>query len=641
MPGATLTILSADRSQTAPTDPAAFADPADGEDSLTCPPPRASARERVLRVFAALWRVLRWIWLAAALGLGAALGLALAGITASPPLPSLALNATQTAVAAAPALALLVVSWYAFAANRYLRQRERLHLADNYDLCPVRRLAPCDYVPRYLGPVYMPRRDAASGSDADAATRAAIHAAIHAAASSARRASHAAALGVCVYGATASGKTRLAFEVIRAELPGWTLLRWPRDPATHLHFARLRGRRVVLWLDDIHTWATPTDGALVADLPRRLARAGARCVDVATCPDGQDELRARRHLGSLLARLTPIRLAAVTAPEADQLVAALAKQGVVARRDAFDGTPGSLLLGIREMRTTVFRRLSADARHALHAIKLLRSAHIYTYPETRVVAVAASLLGLDPAAWPAARAELVAAGFIRVHTPATGGMRQLVPTANAYIAAIPPHLNANAELSDDWPWLLACLERSGDVGALTDLGVTFTEESKGFGPLLPYSLRNEKQHGVLCFRAALESCSLRAAPYEWARAQYELGHALSARATVSEGLLRADIWRQALAAYRAALDVFAYPSNPALWALAHHGLAVLFQNRAADALFAGETLIAGAHLREARRHARCALTHYTPAADPIAHREVSALRDAVDDALRQLDSPAA
>lgn len=630
MPGTTLTADLSPATQTTPTDLAALAD---GDDPFTCPPPRTPARERVLRLFAALWRALRWLWLAVALGLCLALGLALAGITVPLSLPPQALSAAQTAATATAALALLIVSWYAFAADRYLRRRERLRLAAEYVLRPVRRLTPCDYVPRYLGSVYLPRRDATTGGDADAATRAAIRAA----ASRARRASLAGTLGICVYGPTAAGKTRLAFEVIRAELPGWTLLRWPRDPATHLNFARLRGRRVVLWLDDIHIWATPTDGALVADLPRRLARVGARCVVVATCPDGQDERRTRRHLGSLLARLAPIRLAAVTAPEADQLVAALAKQGVATRRDTFDGTPGSLLLGIREMRATVFPRLSADARHALHAIKLLRSAHIYTYPEARVVAVATSLLSLDLAAWPEARAELVAAGFIRIHIPATGGIRQLVPTANAYIAAIPPHLSANAELSDDWPWLLVCLERSGDVAALTDLGVTFSEESKGFGPLLPYSLRNEKQHGVLCFRAALESCSLRAAPREWARAQYELGHALSARATVSEGLLRADIWRQALAAYRAALDVFTYPAEPALWALAHRGLAVLFQNRAADALFAGETLTAGAHLREARRHARCALTHYTPATDPIAHRDVAALRDTVEDALRQLD----
>ena len=631
MPSATLTADLPPTTQTTPSDLAALLTGSD--DPLICPP-RTPARERVLRVFAALWRVLRWLWLVTALLLCLVLSLALAGVALPPmPLPPLALSASQ----AATALALLLVSWYSFAADRYLRRRERLHLAAEYVLRPVRRLSPCDYLPRYLSAVYLPRHDAVTRADADAATRAAIRAA----ASSARRASPAGALGICVYGPLASGKTRLAFEVIRAELPNWTLLRWPRDPATQLNFARLRGRSIVLWLDDIHTWATPTDGALMADLPRRLARAGARCVVVATCPDGQDERRARRHLGSLLTHLVPIRLAAVTAPEADQLVAVLAKQGVATRRDAFDGTPGSLLLGIREMRATVFPCLSVDARHALHAIKLLRSAHIYTYPEARVIAVAASLLGLDLAAWPAARAELVAAGFIRVHTPATGGIRQLTPTANAYIAAIPPHLSANAELSDDWPWLLACLERSGDVSALTDLGVTFSEESKGFGPLLPYSLRNEKQHGVLCFRAALESCSLRAAPREWARAQYELGHTLSARATVSEGLLRADIWRQALAAYRAALNVFSYSSDPALWALAHRGLAVLFQNRAADALFAGETLTAAAHLRAARRHARCALTHYTPTTDSITHREVAALRDAMDDALRQLDTPTA
>jgi len=216
MPGATLTADLSPIAPTAPTDPDALAAFADGDDPFACPPPRASARERVLRLFAALWRALRWLWLAIALGLCLALGLALAGVTVLPMLPPPVLSAMQALAAAIASLVLLVVSWYAFAADRYLRRRARLRLADEYVLRPVRRLTPCDYVPRYLGAVYLPRRDATTGADADAATRAAVRAA----ASSARRASPAGALGICVYGPMASGKTRLAFEVIRAELPG-------------------------------------------------------------------------------------------------------------------------------------------------------------------------------------------------------------------------------------------------------------------------------------------------------------------------------------------------------------------------------------------------------------------------------------
>ena len=581
-----------------------------------------SARSRVLAIFARLWPVLRTLWLLA-VPAGAALGIALE-LRGTLQLATVALVPTTFALCA-----LILLSWYAALAHAALRIRRRRHLAAVYGLTRIRRERGDRFVPRYAPGIYLPRHDAMTGDDADFQACDAMRTA-------ARRSprSPLAPLGVCVYGRAGQGKTRLAWEVIRSLFPRWTLLRWPHDPARELDLRALRGERVVLWLDNLHEFATPGIAATLNDLPRRFAALGIPLVVVATCRDGRDQARARAHLASLLDRLAAVRPADLTPSEADQLAAGLEKIGLTAYRDEFSGTPGSVVLGPRHLRREVFPALGEPARLVLNTLTLLRSARVYAYPVWRVRVIAVELFDLPPTTWDAARDELAARGFLR-RTPSADA--PLAAVSDLYLdASVPDYLQRNAEPSDDWPYLFESLERHRDLYALSALGNALAEVYRGIDLFMATSPRHEKELGVLCFRAAIEVCNEAEQPRAWAMAQMDLGRALAGRAEVADRLLRVDFRRQALAAYRLAAAVLTPKTAPAHWALIQVRLAAISQSRGADALYGGDVQTACAQLTEARRYARAALAFYTPETDPTQRREAHALLEEVEEAMQAL-----
>ncbi|HEV2238827.1 MAG TPA: hypothetical protein VGR57_19365, partial [Ktedonobacterales bacterium] len=477
------------------------------------------------------------------------------------------------------ALALTVLSFLAHRARARHRSASATTgaLGPVYGLKRVDQLDPNDYVPRYVQSVYQPRRDAATGAADDDLARATLRAAADGAAG--------APWGICVFGRPTQGKTRLAWEALRATLPEWTLLRWPHGAAAPFDYAHVNGQKLALWLDDLWEYANPSEAPSLSDLPRRLREAGARVVVVATCRDGDDEKRTRELLGALLEHLTALRPADITRGEATQLAADLAvahpadQEGAV-YADEFDGTPGSLLLGVRRMAEQRYPALPEDGRRVLRALKLLRSAQSYDYPETRVRTVAGDLFGLpsDEGAWQTARAALVASDFLRLGEADSAGRRALEPVADVYLErAVPDYPTAGASEADDWPRLRLTLERQRDAAALVSLGIAFNERSLG-------DLRANQEQAIACYRAALEVYTRASAPADWATTQNNLGLALAAQAGLAEGDARARLLGEAVAAYRAAQEVYTRASDPVNWATTQNNLAnaLLAQARRAE-----------------------------------------------------------
>jgi hypothetical protein len=591
-----------------------------------------------LTQLARLWPVVRTLWLLAAGTSGAAVLLLLLVAPASG--AARALRAWTTVL---PTLGRhpyllsegalwLLLSLVTFAAFRLRSAGVERDMA-SYLVQPVRRLDPSAFVPHYVPEVYLTRRDRQTGRSLDVEARQALRAA------AARHISATAhpPLGICVFGRPLQGKTRLAWEAVRTTLPTWTLVRW-RHTLRPPSLTSLPTRHIVLWLDDLHEYANPNEAHTLDDLPYRCAQAGVHLVVVATCREGEEETRASRYLESLLERLTPIRLGALDASESEQLAAALAKRGMPVEAARSVRSPGALVLNVSGMRRDRYPHLPDDAQCVLRALKLLRSARIFTYPERRVLATAVNVFGLPAVRWESACQSLVAAGLITLTPPSpTTGERQLELVAGAYLdEAVPDYLTPDANPSDDWPWLFDSLERHDDAEGLLTLGSTYMELRSLLGVFLPADPQSVRLQAVMCCRSALDVYRRQETPELWAMAQCNLAAALTRQAELAQGMSRLDLWRQATAAYRAALEIFTREHSPASWALTQYSLANLCQRRARDSVYAGMVEDACANLRQAWRHVDCALQVYTPIADPARHRRAAQLHANILEAMAEL-----
>lgn len=514
----------------------------------------------VIVILARLWRVLLWFWGTLLLSWIVAsyiILLASRGQQSVFALPVARLATTQPWLIVVP-LALLALLTPA----TYLAHRARRAWSP-YVLRRVVSLAPDAgrFVSNYLESFYLYR---VADPDAREALRLL-----------ARRKRDAWPLGICIVGPAMLGKTRLAWEAVQAELPEWTLLRWPLEGRPPLDLAALRGKRVVLWLDDLHKYANFNLAGTINDLPRRLTQAGVRFVIVATCRDGDETALASAGLGPLMDRLIEISPLEISDGDAAWHSAALKYRGVKLLLDEFDGTPGSIILGVQRMREEGYPALPRSARRVLWAMKLLRSAGMYVYPVERVRAAVQDVFRLEPGEWRRACATLEKAGFLRVEPLPIGKGYGLVPVADLYLDTIVPDFSApGAHISEGWPELEKSLAQRRDADALNQLGLAFLELDVG-------SLLTNAQHAEACFRAALAVYQRRNARASWAIAQRNLGLAYWGQAQAAEGTERSLLLAQALDAYRLAWRVGVWENIPLHGALTQQSMGAALNRRAA------------------------------------------------------------
>jgi transcriptional regulator with XRE-family HTH domain len=216
--------------------------------------------------------------------------------------------------------------------------------------------------------------------------------------------------GLALFGPAMVGKTRLALEALRREAPDHLLVVWPRHASLLATLAVFHRRPVVLLLDDLHELTTQHDsgGRITAAVQRLLVLVESLIV-VATSRSGLDEAATHQHYDGLIESLGLSTLQVRPMARADQETVrffAFAHQLAErepARRlslDVFDGTPGSILLGLGR-RTTQLRspRFPSAVKAILKALALLRTASVYDYPESRVRRVAMEVFELPPERW--------------------------------------------------------------------------------------------------------------------------------------------------------------------------------------------------------------------------------------------------
>ncbi len=583
------------------------------EAELVLPHP---ARWRFVKALASLWPLLRALLDMAIVGgavgglalwVAATVGFALPNLHAMPLLRSMLAHPILVILAALPLLALAVASWRASVVWRTAAAGGLAH--PQYLLRPVGRIPPATFVPRFVAGAYATRHDA-EGVDADDQARMALRAAA--------AGDHGAPLGICVYGRAGQGKTRLAWEAALAVVPRWTLLRWPHEASEPFDLSRVRGRRIVLWLDDLQDYARPGQASLLRDLPRLLHRACRGVVVVATCRDGADEERARATLADLMTQLRAIRPTDLPNPQMERLAVALERiRRVHLYRDDVDGTPGSLLLGSASSREAAERELRPDAWRALRALRLLRAAGIQTYAESRVRATAEDVfdLGAEPGVWPGARDALVAAGILRVAGREGGRSRCLEPVGQVYLEG--------ADLGEgapEWRRLRTSLAERRDAHGLLTLGNAYRERTDG-------DPRANSRLAESCYRGALAIYSPRIAPEAWAAAQNNLAIMLVERARGAAAPDRAAPLVAAVTAYQAAARAYRQRRSWGDYARVRAALGLALRDQARLAATPDRRLaLLGAAAVDFRAAERVRALAVDPAVHALAHAGLEAVR---------------
>lgn len=365
--------------------------------------------------------------------------------------------------------------------------------------------------------------------------------------------------GVVIVGKPGSGKTRLAWELLREQEDALVVIpdSSSSKPPDAFEEAGLIGNRVMLFFDDLHGVARTMQPLKWRN---RLEKASKRsCLLVCTTRDGLDWQEVDKEQARLLDKLgadAVVFASEVGGPgeedgedlskkQAEQLAEALGLSGEeFARR--FDGTPGSLVLDLKDMRRR-YNDLRQDRRGEVSMSRLLDSAKLLyeaRQPSLRAEilrTVAEEIRGtgrMSPETWDELVRRTQEEGFARFDDAGS------LLTYRPYLEQCVSYKPSKKEIADLQPML----SRERDLDGLFYLG-TFWQELE------------EHKRSLACFEEAL---------------RFDPG---LADALLNKGYALANLGRhgEAIEAYDAALEV-----RPDYADALHNKIVTLLQQRRID-----------------------------------------------------------
>jgi len=267
-----------------------------------------------------------------------------------------------------------------------------------------------------------------------------------------------------ILGRPTGGKTRLAFNLAKQSKHHW-ILRVPPGflDWKSLTFPRIPHRCKVLWIvDDVDKFLGKSD------IPQGERVLGGKCELklIVTCRAGHEleQARSDKELAAFLERLPTVTCSDFARAELVSLARQVDKSD---DPDLYDLTPGSVLLGLAEMR----KRLDAagpEAQAVMKAMFLLRTALIFSPREELVTAVVAEIygLGLTEDKIEAAISTLVLDGLLRRD-------EFLAPRHDCYLAMnfFPYYPGHGSHLEQDLVSLGDALQQHGAARDFQSLGV--------------------------------------------------------------------------------------------------------------------------------------------------------------------------
>ncbi|MBI2304608.1 MAG: tetratricopeptide repeat protein, partial [Chloroflexi bacterium] len=341
--------------------------------------------------------------------------------------------------------------------------------------------------------------------------------------------------GVFILGKPNAGKTRMVYQHIKA-MNGWLLLKpFHNHRNPELDWEYLRGKKVILLLDDL--WQYPPLAAFDPQgLTYNIQQRASKMSLLVTCRDDPESAKARASFSSFIGGLEKVALEPIDVEAGQELARNV---GQAWENVEFDGTPGSVLLGLEKMRQR-YHDLKTEEKVPLQVLAILYGAGIYVNPSERVRAVAGGLFGLEVPdyQWDQLTSTLESQGFL--WSVNLVGKRFLFPADDTYLERV---VKLPQPAEGYFPRLREVLAESKDVEGLFYLGNT-------------HYLAKNQSAAETCYQAALE---------------IDPRHALAHN---NYAILLQDLGRREEAAthYQAALEID--PRH----ALAHNNYAILLQD---------------------------------------------------------------